>query len=337
MVIFTILQLDTVSIEFVIKKLLIPIIRLMLLISIGLVIGQVIEAFGWTKKMAALARPLFKFSNLGKRCAAAFIAAFLSGVIANSMLVDFFKEKKISKMQLFLTNYLNQLPAFFLHLPTTIFIVIPLTGFAGLIYFALTFSATLLRFVLFLIVGRIYFSFKPDTSIDNFSNEETQKHLKEHKYKASSNINLSTMLKQKLLPRMVSIYIWMVPIYTFVFMLNSYELFDYLNTIVSNTISTNILPVQSISVVVISFAAEFTSGFAAAGALMDAGVITIKETVLALLLGNIIAFPIRALRHQIPRYLGIFSPKIGLFLLLSGQSFRILSLIFVGTIYYMVA
>ena len=89
--------------------------------------------------------------------------------------------------------------------------------------------------------------------------------------------------------------------------------------------------------VILSFAAEFTSGFAAAGALLDAGVLTTKQTVLALLLGNITAFPIRALRHQLPRYMGIFSPKMGLQLLLSGQCFRILSIIVVGVIYYVVA
>jgi hypothetical protein len=88
--------------------------------------------------------------------------------------------------------------------------------------------------------------------------------------------------------------------------------------------------------VILSFAAEFTSGFAAAGALMHAGVLTVKQTVLALLLGNILAFPIRALRHQLPRYLGIFSPKIGLPLLLSGQLFRVISIILVGTLYYLV-
>ena len=86
--------------------------------------------------------------------------------------------------------------------------------------------------------------------------------------------------------------------------------------------------------VVLSFAAEFTSGFAAAGALMDAGVLTVKQTVMALLIGNIVAFPIRALRHQLPRYMGIFSPRMGLQILLLGQGFRILSLIIVGVIYF---
>jgi hypothetical protein len=348
LIVFTITRCEDVTVQSAIKGLLFPIARLMAFITIGLTIGQVVEALGWTKKISIFARPVFKFSNLGDRCGAAFVSAFFSGVVANSMLVDFFKDNKISKMQLFLTNYLNQLPAYFLHLPTTIFIVLPLTGFAGMIYFALTFSAVLLRFVLFVLFGKIYFSSRQQLATqDDLSpgTDQADKPLKNKNIKAEEKLgnkkpeplNLSLIFKNKLIPRMTGIFIWVIPIYTLVFVLNSYNIFDYLNNLVSNKISTSILPVHSLSVVVISFAAEFTSGFAAAGALMDAGVLSVKETVIALLLGNIIAFPIRALRHQIPRYLGIFSPKMGLSLLLSGQGFRISSLIIVGTIYYMVA
>ncbi|MGB9438994.1 MAG: nucleoside recognition protein, partial [Desulfobacterales bacterium] len=133
----------------ILAKLLQPLTRLMLFITIGLLIGQIIEASGWTKTLAALARPLFRFGRLGDHCGAAFTAAFFSGVTANAMLLGFFEDGKITRKQLFLSNFINQLPAFFLHLPTTFFIVIPLTGWAGGIYFFITFSAVILRTVLF--------------------------------------------------------------------------------------------------------------------------------------------------------------------------------------------
>jgi len=330
--IFINLNCDNVSINYTIDKLIFPLARLLFFIGIGLGLGQIIENSGWTKKMSFFARPIFKFSRLGDRCGAAFISAFFSGVVANGMLVQFFKEKKISRMQLFLTNYLNQLPAYFLHLPTTLFIVLPLTGFAGAIYFSLTFSAALLRFFLVIFFSKFYFSARQTHDLDYQDLRSVADHDKKQK-----NQGFVLKIKEKLIPRLIGIFTWVLPIYTLVFVLNALGIFDNLNTLISNKISTNILPVHSISVVVLSFAAEFTSGFAAAGALMDAGVISIKETAIALLLGNIIAFPIRALRHQIPRYLGIFSPKLGLSLLLTGQAFRIMSLIIIGSIYYMVA
>jgi hypothetical protein len=54
------------------------------------------------------------------------------------------------------------------------------------------------------------------------------------------------------------------------------------------------------------------------------------------LIGNVLAFPIRALRHQLPRYIGIFSPKMGTQLLLMGQGFRVSSIIIMGVIYFYV-
>ncbi|MFW5874621.1 MAG: nucleoside recognition protein, partial [bacterium] len=63
----------------------------------------------------------------------------------------------------------------------------------------------------------------------------------------------------------------------------------------------------------------------------------VKQTVLALIAGNIIAFPVRALRHQLPRYMGIFKPKTGMQLLLLGQFFRVVSLVAVTVVYYVFA
>jgi len=330
--VFSLNYFETINPAVCIQKLGIPLLRLLLFISTGLLAGQLIENFGWTKQVAILARPFFGFSNLGNQCSAAFTTAFISGAAANAMLLDFYEDKKISKMQLFLSNYINQFPAFFLHLPTTVFIVLPLTGTAGALYFTITFLATLLRTICFLLFGKLYL--KKHCAVVDWEHTHGRKLPEKHPN------DLATILKtiqSKLPSRIINIIIWVLPIYTIVFILNLNGAFDYLNKVMSGIVTTTIMPVESLSVVILSFAAEFTSGFAAAGALMDAGIITVKQTVIALLLGNILAFPIRALRHQLPRYMGIFSPKMGLQLLLSGQVFRVISIILMGTLYYIVA
>ncbi|CCK82495.1 nucleoside recognition protein [Desulfobacula toluolica] len=333
--IFSLNYFDTVSLSICLKKLGIPLFRLLVFIFIGLLAGQLIESLGWTRHVAVLARPFFRFSNLGNQCSAAFTTAFISGATANAMLLDFYEDKKISKIQLFLSNYINQFPAFFLHLPTTVFIVLPLTGYAGAIYFIITFMATLLRTICFLVFGRLYL--KPHK---NFQSEQMHSGGLEKQNNKTNKKEIRSILKSirtKLPGRIINIVVWVLPIYTLVFILNINGFFDYLNQALAGVVTVNIMPVESLSVVILSFAAEFTSGFAAAGALMDAGVISVKQTVIALLLGNVLAFPIRALRHQLPRYMGIFSPKMGLQLLLSGQVFRVLSIVLMGTLYYMVA
>ncbi len=318
--------IDDLSADRMISRLLWPLTRLMLFISLGLMAGQIIEATGWTNTLAAFARPLFRFSRLGHRCSAAFTAAFLSGVTANAMLLDFYKEGKISRHQLFLANFMNQLPAFFLHLPTTFFIVIPLTGWAGGLYFLLTFIAVVLRTLCLAVYGHFRLSKDHITSGEDKDNKITQTSKKaQHIWQG---------VKQKFPGRIKKIAIYVVPIYILVFILNDMGLFKLARQWLGGYVATSFIPMEALSVVILSFTAEFTSGFAAAGALLDAGILTVKQTTLALLIGNIVAFPIRALRHQLPRYIGIFSPKMGIQLLMMGQGLRVVSLLMVGAIYF---
>lgn len=322
---------DAISLSVIIKKLALPLLRLMMFISLGLLAGQTIESLGWTRQFAVLDRPFFRFSNIGHHCSAAFTTAFISGAAANAMLLEFYEGKKISKLQLFLSNYLNHFPAFFLHLPTTMFIVLPLTGKAGALYFLLTFLATLLRTFLCLVFGRMVLP-KPvrHSALDPLNKGQSPGTAKKFK-------SLGQKIRTTLPGRIVNILVWVLPIYTIVFILAVTGFFKALNVALSSHITLQFMPIESLSVVILSFAAEFTSGFAAAGALLNAGLLSVKQTVIALLLGNILAFPIRALRHQLPRYMGIFSPTLGLQLLLSGQIFRVVSLLLVGIIYYLVA
>ena len=320
-------QADSINIQFVFSRLVVPLLRLMMFIAIGLLIGQIIEATGWTKTLAVLARPLFRFGNLGNHCSAAFSTAFFSGVAANAMLLDFYKEEKITRGQLFLSNFTNQLPAFFLHLPTTFFIVIPLTGLAGALYFLITFIAVVFRTTLILIFGRFWLPRPVPDGAEEFQTSPRKTEFNQNQ--------IWDRLKSRLPGRISRIAVYVVPIYTLVFVLNSLGLFTWLREVMAGYVVTTFMPMESLSVVILSFAAEFTSGFAAAGALLDAGVLTVKQTVLALLIGNILAFPIRALRHQLPRYVGIFSPKMGTQLLLMGQGLRVTSIIMMGVLYYL--
>ena len=312
-----------------VERLLWPLVQLMLTIGVGLLAGQVIEATGWTRRLAILARPLFRFSRLGDRCGASFTAAFASGVAANAMLWDFYQAAKITRSQLYLTNFVNQFPVFFLHLPTTFFTVIAMTGTAGVLYFVLTFAAAVLRTILLLVYGRL--RLPPEPAGKQPSSEQ-------HAAPAAARLKGAwNSVRERLPGRLLRIGIYVVPIYTAVFVLNHLGLFRLTQDWLADVVVGAFIPMEALSVVVLSFVAEFTSGFAAAGAFMTAGILNVKQTVLALLIGNVLAFPIRALRHQLPHYMGIYSPRMGAELLLLGQLLRVISIIVVGVVFYVVA
>lgn len=310
----------------VVSRLVWPLMRLILAISAGLVAGEIIEATGWTRRIAAIAGPLFRFGRLGHRCSIAFTTAFISGVASNAMLQDYYKDGKITRKQLYLTNLANQLPAFFAHLPTTFFMVVPITRWAGTLYFLLTFLAAVLRTACVLIYG--HFRLPREDIVPEAASTAAAPAARDFR-------TIWRNLWKKFPARLVGMAVYVIPIYVAVFILNSMHVFELTRDWLARFITTTFIPMESLSLVVLSFTAEFASGFAAAGALMDAGVITTQQTVLALLIGNVIAAPIRTVRHQLPWYVGVFSPRMGMELLLMGQGFRVASLILVGFLYYL--
>lgn len=321
-------SMEKVSGRQLVERLLWPMVRLMATIGIGLLVGQVIETTGWTRRLAILARPLFRFSRLGDRCGAAFTAAFASGVASNAMLWDFYQGATITRTQLYLANFVNQFPLFFLHLPTTFFTVVAMTGKAGVLYFGLTFAAAVLRTTLLLVYGRL--RLPPEPAGEQPSAEQPAEPAAARLKGAWNSV------RERLPGRLLRIGIYVVPIYTAVFVLNHLGVFQLTQDWLANVVVGAFIPMEALSAVVLSFVAEFTSGFAAAGAFMTAGILTVKQTVLALLAGNVLAFPIRALRHQLPHYMGIYTPRMGAELLILGQLLRVISIIVVGVFFFVV-
>ncbi len=129
-----------------------------------------------------------------------------------------------------------------------------------------------------------------------------------------------------------------IPIYTFFFLLNQAGLFKWLeHQMASHLFILSWLHPQSIGIVIFHIAAEFTAGLAAAGALLDSGTLGHREIILALLVGNVLSSPIRAVRHQFPFYAGIFSTRLASELIIWSQSLRLASVILVGIAYYWIS
>ena len=128
-----------------------------------------------------------------------------------------------------------------------------------------------------------------------------------------------------------------LPVYVIILLISDMGFFLWLRKILAQGISVAFIPVEAMSVVVFSLVAEFTSGYAAAGAMLESGALTVFQTVLALLIGNIIAAPVRALRHQMPYYMGIFGPKLGTRLVVISQTFRVASLVISGVAFTFIA
>lgn len=300
------------------EKVCLPLLRLLFFLGVGLLIGQFLESSGWTSKLGQWVRPITTWSHLKDESGAAFVSAFVSGIVANTLLMNFHREGSLSKKELILTYLLNTgLPLYLVHLPTTFFIVASLVGHAGIVYVCIGLAAACIRSASVLVYSHL--TLPIPCSLTDTCEEPP----------AKSRTRTPDGLWKKFRGRFARLVMYTAPIYIIIFLMNEWGFFVWLRKGTASWVSGEIFPVEAAGVVIFALAAEFSSGMAAAGALVDAGALTVKQTVIALVLGTIVATPIRAIRHQLPTHAGIFELGLGSQLLVMSQGFRIVSLVLV--------
>lgn len=310
------------TLESVWSQMLWPLCKLLAMVSAGLFVGNLIEAMHWTRFMARLARPLARLGRLCEISAASFSVAFVSGVTANTMLSEAYDQGRLTRRELILTNLFNSLPTYFLHLPTMVFITVPILKSAAVIYLSITVGAALFRTMAILVVGRFLLA-----GLDRCVAADLDEPA------APTWRGVLNKTWKRFLRRIRKIILITTPIYAGVHLLHVYGLFDTAERLLVEYLPLSWLHPQAVGIIVFNLAAEFSAGLAAAGALIDAGSMPVGDVVLALVVGNILSSPMRAFRHQFPYYAGIYKPALALELIVCSQAFRILSLIFCATVY----
>ncbi len=305
-----------------------PLIRLIFFISLGLLIGNLIESLNWTHAVARLTTPLIRLGRLSDTAGASFTMAFFSGVTANTMLAEAYDQKRISKQELIFANLFNSLPTYFLHLPTLFFLAAPLIKGTAFVYVGLTLFAAFLRTLLIIVLGRAILVTKSGNCISCKLEEE-----KVSDWRVAVN---KAWLRFRM--RIRKILVFTMPIYVLIFILSRFGAFARMEEAMAQHLSFLAwLHPQTISIVALQLSADLSIGLAAAGALLDEGSLSSRDVVLALLVGNIVSSPMRAIRHQLPFYSGIFRPALATELILYNQSFRMVSIMLVAWFYYLFA
>ena len=304
------------------QSLIFPMGRLLLSLSLGLLVANILESLHWTRYLARLAAPFAQAAHLGESAQAAFTMAFISPAQANALLSEAHKAKKISLCELILANLFNSLPAYFVHTPTIFLLTWPVLGFAALIYVALSLIAALLRTLATLCLAR--WLLPPCKTIQTKMDRN-----------ATSSLRLAVQRAcLRLCQRLPKLLIFTVPVYVLMYYLQTAGYFDRLNVWLSNeTAAFAFLSPQSAGIIMLHFLAELGSALGAAGSLLATGGISEHEVIIALLVGNILSTPIRALRHQLPSYAGFFNPALGLRLILLNQTLRAVSMALITLLY----
>jgi hypothetical protein len=306
------------------RDLFFPLLRLLFFMSCGLLLAFFLEAMHWTRFLARFSSPLARFGHMGESAGAAFSLAFFSPASANALLSENYQKGRISKREVFFSCLFNSSPAFFVHLPSMTALVLSFLGVQGLIYLGITFSAAMLRTFCTAVCGRVLLL-------------APQKIHLQAEAKISAAKPVAAEIWRRFKFRLRKVLLFTVPVYILFFAAQKLGWFEDLSNGLAAASQGSFLAFlrpEAVSVVALSLSAELGAALSAGSAFMFSGNLSVQEITLALLIGNILSTPIRALRHQLPSYAGFYSPRLALQLVLLNQLARALSMVFLTCLYY---
>jgi len=280
-------------------------------IFLGIVLVNILENTGWTKRVGWLAKPFTRLGRLKEASGVSFIVAFGSPSSANAMLMQLFRENKIEKKEMYIASLANTFPASLMHWRSMLPVLIPLLGLTGILYFVTFVFIGFLKTIVVLIAGR--FILKGNSELLQAENPVIVK-LKP--------VELIKKSVKQGLPLMKRIIFITIPVTVLIFWLISIGVFDWLTLHIQGVTKFFPIPVEGLSITAAYFG-QTVVAYTIAGNMLAAGAISAKNIILALLLGQVLSSIISAFRYSAPYYIGIFGTKMGSELLIYSSVLRV--------------
>lgn len=304
-----------------------PMTRVLTGLAAGLFAASLIEGLQWTRHLARLATPLMRQAHLGPVPGAAFALAFFSPSSANALLGEAHARGEVSAREVMLSNLFNSLPSWLTHTPSIFFLTWPVLGFPALIYTGLTLLAALFRTLFTVAVGQILLPARARTEplpVPATAGSPWKKGLRGAWRRFTRRV-----------PRLIFVA---APIYVAMFFLQRTGGFHAAEQWLSAHVSLfGSLKPESLGIIVLYMGAELGAAVVAAGSVLDSGGLGTPDVVFALLVGNVLATPLRALRHQLPAYAAYFPPGLAARLVAANQALRAVSILAVAWLYHSLA
>ncbi|NJD78377.1 MAG: nucleoside recognition protein [Candidatus Methanoperedens sp.] len=268
---------------------------------IGIVLMELLIELGWIQKLGFMTAPFMRFGHLREEVGVSFLVTFGSPTAGNSMIAQLNKKGLINNKETLIASLVTSFPATFIFLRDLLPVLVILLGTTGLIYLGIVVGVGFLKTAITLVIGRMMIPPKEAAVI--------RQEVKKKKLGAALKGAVSTSLAplRRIIPTMVVAAI-------IVFQLIDIGFFDMISVYLKDIPALKYLPPQGLPVIAAWFASNI-GAYTIASNLMTEGIMSSKEIVITLLAGRVLSSIVR-LRFTIPYYTGIFSPKLGMQIML---------------------
>lgn len=241
---------------------------------------------GLMEKLTRLFTPIMERFNIGHIVAISALTCFVSPTAAYSILAQSWREGKISEKDVIAASFLNSFPSVFSHL-YSFFIpfVIPVLGWIGVVYVSLRAAVAIIKSFIGLILAKIW------SSGDNHA--EVTYERKDLDPFRSTVKTLKRIIPVMAVTFLTASYLSEIGVFD-----KFAELLDFL------PLNANAIAIAAMQLFDMRTAIVLTAG------MLENGVISPRWAVAGLLLGNIITFSTRYVKHSLPLHVSLFG-KLG--------------------------
>ncbi len=234
--------------------------ELMIFITVGVLIGQVLEVSGFVKMLSWLTMPITGLGKLSHHAGPAFLMAFQSGAVANSMLVSQRDSGQICNRELYTSVYVVSALSLFAHLPTFVVPIGMAFGWeATIALFGVRFSAIAIQIIITLLISR--FVFRRLRIGEQLKVSPQVAAIREGRRQQGDFWTTVWKRSKKTLLRLL---FYLVPTFAMMATLEYYGAFKWLATTMPQLFSFDFLPVQSLLIIPAQALSLYNGAIAAA-------------------------------------------------------------------------
>lgn len=297
--------------------------ELSLFISLGVFIGQILEVSGSMRLLAVLTLPLTALGRIRREAGPAYLMAFQSGAVANSMLVAQRDAGTLNNRELYTSVYIVSALSLFAHLPTFVVPIGVAFGWeATIALFAVRFLAIAVQIVVTLLLSRLLVERLFPALATTLQRPEAAS-VRQPRSRTAPFWQTVWMRSRKTLRRLL---IYLVPTFACMAALEFSGFFKWLAEALPSLFSFSFLPAESVAIIPAQALSLYNGAIAAAN-FIDAGRISVHQAVIVILFGSMVTAPVRTLRHALPTYIAILGARPGMFMAVSAQAIRMFFLL----------
>jgi len=282
------------------------VIKIVPIIAIGIFATGLAVNLGLMRKFDRLVKPLSAKARISGISALSVLTCTFSSTAGYSMLSEGLNNKRISEREVIAVSLITSFPGILSHLFTFFIpVVIPILGFTtGVIYVCLRGFVALLKTCLGIFLARLWLKDIDNQSTNSQSSVSNPVHTSIDKKHA---LNKSAASTYKMLKRITPIMFITLFLTSVAMELGIFQSFSKILDPVMNILGLE----SEIALISATLIVNTYSGMILSGSLLGDGMISTKGVLIALLLGNVISFSTRFVKHSLPLHVSLFGPKLG--------------------------